>query len=114
MKDDKAKDVDTTVYQFSQLPESGEKYRVTIKSVYSLVAGGATFTSQNISEVFLTKPLPPEKLNVKDHERQIFSWLKSPTQSVKHYKLKIKKDTDKATDYWIEVHDYTNQLRTLF
>ena len=59
MKDDKAKDVDTTVYQFSQLPESGEKYRVTIKSVYSLVAGGTTFISHIISLPVLSDGTAP-------------------------------------------------------
>ena len=105
MADDRHKEVESTVYQFTKLPEivgTGEKYRVTVSSVYTPVAGGASYSSDSVTEIFTTKPLPPEKLIVKDHNERIFSWFKSPSPGVNHYKLKIKRDSDRACDYIID------------
>ena len=103
MADDRNKEVESNVYQFSNLPGTGEKYRVTVSSVFTPVVGGSSYSSDPLTEIFTTKPLPPEKLMVKDHNERIFSWFKSPSSGVHHYKLKIKRDSEKATDYVI--HD---------
>ena len=103
MKEDRAKELESTVYQFSQLPEiigTGEKYRVSVTTCFTL-ATGVSYSSEPVSQIFVTKPLPPERLTVRDHEHQIFSWLSSPSASVKNYKLKIKKDNEKSVDFWI-------------
>ena len=113
--DERNKEVESTVFQFSHLPEivgTGEKYRVTVCSVFTPVVGAGpltSYTSHPVTEIFTTKPLPPEKLNVKDHNKQIFSWLKSPSPAVTHYKLKIKKENEKAVDYFIEDNDDRSQ-----
>merc|ERR1712228_812353 len=31
----------------------------------------------------------------------IFSWMRSPSPGVENYKLKVKKDNEKSTDYWV-------------
>ena len=108
MADDRQKEVESNVYQFSNLPEivgTGEKYRVTVSSVYTPVAGGSHYLSDSVTEIFLTKPLPPEKLIVKDHNERIFSWFKSPSPGVCRYKLKIKRDNDRAVDHIIDDQD---------
>jgi len=109
MADDRQKEVESNVYQFSNLPEivgTGEKYRVTVTSVYTPVAGGSHYSSDSVTEIFTTKPLPPEKFIVKDHNERTFSWFKSPSPGVYHYKLKIKRDNDRACDYIInDPHD---------
>ena len=101
MADDRNKEVESNVYQFSNLPVTGEKYRVTVSSVFTPVVGGSSYSSDPLAEIFTTKPLPPEKLMVKDHNERIFSWFKSPSPGVHHYKLKIKRDSEKACDYVI-------------
>ena len=108
MTDDRQKEVDSNVYLFSNLPEivgTGEKYRVTLSSVYTPVAGGTHYSSDSVTEIFLTKPLPPEKFIVKDHNERTFSWFKSPSPGVCRYKFKIKKDNDRATDHIIDDSD---------
>ena len=68
MADDRQKEVESNVYQFSNLPEivgTGEKYRVTVTSVYTPVAGGSHYLSDSVAEIFTTKPVPSEKLVVK-------------------------------------------------
>ena len=108
MADDRQKEVESNVYQFSNLPEivgTGEKYRVTVSSVYTPVAGGSHYLSDSVTEIFITKPLPPEKFIVKDHNERTFAWFKSPSPSVNHYKFKIKRDNDRATDYNIDDQD---------
>jgi len=104
------KDVDSTVYQFSHLPVvgSGEKYRVSVQSVFTSVSGQVT-RSQPVSEICFTKPLPPRDLKVLDHEKQIISWQKSQSPSVRVYKVKIKKDSEKAQDFLYEVEENQNE-----
>ena len=68
MADDRQKEVESNVYQFSNLPEivgTGERYRVTVSSVYTPVVGGLSYTSDSVTEIFTTKPVPSEKLVVK-------------------------------------------------
>ena len=106
MKDD-WKEVESNVYQFSQLPElvgSGEKYRVSVQSVFSS-ASGQSSRSQPVSEIFLTKPLPPRDLRVLDDDNQIISWQRSQSPSVRLYKVKIRKETEKAMDFIHEVDE---------
>eukprot|EP00092_Neocalanus_flemingeri_P001833 GFUD01001954.1.p1 GENE.GFUD01001954.1~~GFUD01001954.1.p1 ORF type:complete len:952 (+),score=205.85 GFUD01001954.1:214-3069(+) len=102
MTDDKSKEIDSNVFTFSHLPQiigTGEAYRVSVQTVVNI--SGKSYQSESLSDIFTTKPLPPEKLTVIDATEQIFSWLRSPTPKVQNYKLKIKKDTEKSTDYWV-------------
>ena len=106
MSEDKSKEVDSNVFTFSHLPEiigTGELYQVSVQTVVNIA--GKNYHSETLSDVFATKPLPPEKLTVVDAAEQIFSWMRSPSPSVHNYKLKIKKDIEKATDYWISDED---------
>ena len=106
MKED-WKEVESNVYQFSQLPElvgSGEKYRVSVQSVFTS-SSGQTSRSQPVTEIFLTKPLPPRDLRVLDDDQQIISWQRSLSPSVRLYKVKIRKETEKAMDYIHEVEE---------
>ena len=106
MKED-WKEVESNVYQFSQLPElvgSGEKYRVSVQSVFTSPSG-QTSRSQPVTEIFLTKPLPPRDLRVLDDDEQIISWQRSLSPSVRLYKVKIRKETEKAMDYIHEVEE---------
>ena len=108
MADDRQKEVESNVYEFSNLPEivgTGENYRVTVSSVFTPITSGSSYMSDSVTEIFTTKPLPPEKLIVKDHNERIFSWFKSPSPGVYHYKLKIKRDHDKACDFIINDPD---------
>merc|ERR1711915_515792 len=102
MVEDKSKDIESTVFTFSHLPEiigTGELYRVSIQTVVTIA--GKHYQSESISGIFATKPLPPEKLTVIDASEQIFSWMRSPSPGVENYKLKVKKDNEKSTDYWV-------------
>ena len=106
MKDLGAKEIESTLYQFSQLPEiigTGEKYKVSIETVLTL-SNGVTSKSDPVTKTFVTKPLPPENLHINDHEQQIFAWQRSPSPAVKNYKLKIRKaeENARAVDHWIE------------
>ena len=58
-----------------------------------------------MSEIFLTKPLPPRDLRVLDDDNQIISWQRSHSPSVRLYKVKIRKETEKALDYIHEVEE---------
>ena len=120
---DEAKEVEAAVYTFSHLPDilgTGEMYKVTIETVVQL--SGKNHYSSPISDHYLTKPLPPEKLVVLDPASQLFSWQRSPSPSVSRfkifkscwlltiflisspsrYKLKIRRGDEKATDFIIE------------
>ena len=101
------KEVDSNVYQFSQLPEvvgTGEKYRVSVQSVYTSPTGQVT-RSQPTTEICFTKPLPPRELKVLDDDKQIISWQKSQSPSVRMYKVKIRKENEKAQDFIHEVDE---------
>jgi len=106
MPEDKSKEIDSNVFTFSHLPEiigTGELYQVSVQTAVNIA--GKNYHSESLSDIFATKPLPPEKLTVVDAAEQIFSWMRSPSPSVHNYKLKIKKDIEKATDYWISDED---------
>ena len=106
MKED-WKEVESNVYQFSQLPElvgSGEKYRVSVQSVFTSPSGQSS-RSQPVTEIFLTKPLPPRDLRVLDDDNQIICWQRSQSPSVRLYKVKIRKESEKAMDYIHEVEE---------
>lgn len=112
MKED-WKEVESNVYQFSQLPElvgSGEKYRVSVQSVFTSPSGQSS-RSQPVTEIFLTKPLPPRDLRVLDDDNQMISWQRSQSPSVRLYKVKIRKETEKAMDYIHEVDEGTPDCR---
>ena len=101
------KEVDSNVYQFSQLPEvvgTGEKYRVSVLSVYTSPTGQVT-RSQPTTEICFTKPLPPRELKVLDDDKQIISWQRSQSPSVRMYKVKIRKENEKAQDFIHEVDE---------
>merc|ERR1719317_1855565 len=96
MAEDKSKEVDSNVFTFSHLPEiigTGELYQVSVQTVVNIA--GKNYHSETLSDIFATKPLPPEKLTVVDAAEQIFSWMRSPSPSVHNYKLKIKKDIER-------------------
>ena len=85
---DEAKEVEAAVYTFSHLPDilgTGEMYKVTIETVVQV--SGKNHHSSPISDHYLTKPLPPEKLVVLDPASQLFSWQRSPSPSVSRYKI---------------------------
>ena len=112
MKED-WKEVESNVYQFSQLPElvgSGEKYRVSVQSVFTLPSGQSS-RSQPVTEIFLTKPLPPRDLRVVDDDNQIISWHRSQSPSVRLYKVKIRKENEKAMDFIHEVDESQHDCR---
>ena len=112
MPDLRTKEVTETTYQFSKLPEikgTGERYRITIKTLLKLTSGESSSSRESLSEVFTTKPLPPENLVVTDSNHLKFTWQKSPSISVKDYKLKIRMkkeghENEKTFDDWIEDH----------
>ena len=63
---------------------------------------GKFYHSSPIKKVFATKPLPAEKLVAPLADDQEFVWKRSMSPSVSKYKFKIKKDDEKATDFWVE------------
>ena len=103
MQEDAGRETDTNIFAF-KVPEiigSGELYEVSVETVVNV--GGKFYHSTPIKKVFATKPLPPEKLIVElSGDEQEFSWKRSMSPSVTKYKFKIKKDDDKATDFWVE------------
>ena len=97
------KEVETNIFTFSHLPDilgSGEQYKITVETVAQL--SGQNYYSSTLAETFTTRPLPPEKLVIEDATKQLFRWQRSPSPSVSSYKLKIKRDDEKATDYIIQ------------
>ena len=120
MSEDMVKETDSNIFT-NKVPEvigTGELYEMSVESVVNI--SGKFFHSTPIKKVFATKPLPPEKLEVPppDTEAQEFIWKRSMSPSVQHYKFKIKKDDDKATDYVVEdteqKYDVYNQQEVKF
>merc|ERR1711892_161177 len=96
------KETESNIYTV-KLPEiigTGEHYEISVVTVVNV--SGKFYHSLPIKKVFATKPLPPEKLVAPLTDDQEFVWKRSMSPSVSKYKFKIKKEDDKATDYWVE------------
>eukprot|EP00092_Neocalanus_flemingeri_P016447 GFUD01017797.1.p1 GENE.GFUD01017797.1~~GFUD01017797.1.p1 ORF type:complete len:977 (-),score=204.76 GFUD01017797.1:255-3140(-) len=107
MSEEIIKETETNIFTL-KLPEivgTGEPYEISVETVIQV--SGKLYQSSPIKKVFVTKPLPPEKLVVPPADDQEFVWKRSMSPSVNKYKFKIKKDDDKATDFWI--HDDIEQ-----
>ena len=105
MAEDLVKETDSNIFTV-KVPEvigTGEPYEISVDTVVNV--SGKFFHSSPIKKVFVTKPLPPEKLLAPETENQEFSWKRSMSPSVKEYKFKIKKDDEKAADYVVEDTD---------
>lgn len=92
---------DKTTYTISRLPDiigSGHGYNITICAV-SITAKENEVTGQAVSELFMTKPLPPSHL-VLGKELELV-WHRSITPSVKSYKIKWKPIAGKDTEEFL-------------
>ena len=101
--DDIHKDVDSNTFTFSKLPEivgSGKKYEIGVKT--TIQVNGKILQSEMIKKTFITKPLPPDKLEIVNSNCQEFSWRRSKTKLVEKYKFKVKKDDERPVDYFID------------
>ena len=100
--DDINKDIESNVFTFSKLPEigSGRKYEVGVNTIINVA--GRILHSEPIKRLFITKPLPPENLEIVNSNTQEFSWKRSQTKPVKKYKFKVKKDDERPVDFFIE------------
>ena len=97
------KEVDSNIFTFSKLPEiigSGQKYEVAIRT--SVNIGGKVFQSEAVKKIFMTKPLPPEQIEISNSNCDEFSWKRSQTRGVTKYKFRVKKNDEKPVDYCVD------------
>jgi hypothetical protein len=98
-----ARESDSNVFTFSRLPEvlgTGQAYEVAVEAVVSIA--GKSYYSSKAKKVFLTRPLPPDKLVVLDSAEQRLGWRRSRSPAVVKYKVKIKAEEERATDFIVE------------
>ena len=102
MTEDLVKETESNIFtlKFPEIVGTGEPYEISVVTVVNVA--GNFYHSSPLKKVFATKPLPPEKLVAPLADEQEFVWKRSMSPSVSKYKFKIKKDDDKATDFWVE------------
>ena len=99
----RTKETDSMAFTFSKLPEvvgSGQPYEVVVEAVVSVA--GKNYYSKKTKRTFLTKPLPPDKMIVLDNEKQTIAWRRSKSSTVQKYKMKIKREDERAKDFIVE------------
>ena len=97
------KEVDSNIFTFSKLPEvigSGQRYEVGVSTIVNI--GGKVFQSEAVKKIFITKPLPPEQIEISNSNCDEFSWKRSLTRGVTKYKFRVKKDDERPVDYYVD------------
>ena len=77
---------------FSKLPEilgTGEQYTIRVEYVVTPTGSDQEVHSEPLLGVFTTKPLAPTNFKVVSETQEV-SWSKSPTTSVRSYKVRWK------------------------
>ena len=77
---------------FSKLPEilgTGEQYTIRVEYVVTPTGSDQEVRSEPLLGVFTTKPLAPTNFKVVSETQEV-SWSKSPTTSVRSYKVRWK------------------------